>query len=86
MSNAKTISGHISFMFILVGLLAGCAVGPDFKRPSTPDVTVYTATPVPSLTNSATTELGESQRLVEGRWSTPMVARIWLSQAGYPRH
>jgi NodT family efflux transporter outer membrane factor (OMF) lipoprotein len=81
MSNAKIISGHISFMFILVGLLAGCAVGPDFKRPSTPDVTVYTATPVPSLTASATTELGESQRLVEGETVNPQ----WWQEFGSAR-
>ncbi|MFH2124090.1 MAG: efflux transporter outer membrane subunit [Pseudomonadota bacterium] len=68
MSNVKTISGHISFMFILVGLLAGCAVGPDFKPPAAPDVAAYTTTPLPSQTVSAPTPLGESQRFIEGGW------------------
>jgi NodT family efflux transporter outer membrane factor (OMF) lipoprotein len=54
MKNAKTISGHIFTALILVGLLAGCTVGPDFKRPAPPDVASYTPTP---------TSLGESQRL-----------------------
>lgn len=31
---------------ILATLLAGCAAGPDFKRPAAPAVAVYTATPV----------------------------------------
>jgi NodT family efflux transporter outer membrane factor (OMF) lipoprotein len=32
---------------ICVVLLAGCAVGPDFKRPPPPAVTAFTATPTP---------------------------------------
>ncbi|MDD3814063.1 MAG: efflux transporter outer membrane subunit [Desulfocapsaceae bacterium] len=68
MSNAKTINGHISFMFILVGLLAGCAVGPDFKPPAAPDVAAYTTTTLPSQTVSAPTALGESQRFIKGGW------------------
>lgn len=35
---------------ILVGLLAGCAAGPDFKRPTPPDVSSYTTTPLPVQT------------------------------------
>ena len=34
-------------------LLAGCAVGPDFKKPAAPDVTRYTDTELPSKTASA---------------------------------
>jgi NodT family efflux transporter outer membrane factor (OMF) lipoprotein len=81
MSNVKTISGHISFMFILVGLLAGCAVGPDFKRPAVPDVAAYTATPLPSQTVSAPTPLGESQRFIEGGW----VNSQWWHELGSPK-
>ncbi len=51
---------------IVAGLLVGCAVGPNFKRPPAPAVGAYTATPLPALTASAPMELGESQRLVEG--------------------
>jgi NodT family efflux transporter outer membrane factor (OMF) lipoprotein len=81
MSNAKTISGHISFMFILVGLLAGCAVGPDFKRPTTLDVAAYTATPLPAQTVSAPTPLGESQRFIEGG----LVNSQWWHELGSPK-
>ncbi|MEW5890733.1 MAG: efflux transporter outer membrane subunit [Pseudomonadota bacterium] len=51
---------------ILLGSLAGCAAGPDFKRPAAPGVADYTATPVARETDSAPTRLGEPQRLVTG--------------------
>jgi len=50
----------------LAGLLAGCAVGPDFKRPAAPEVAHYTATPLAAQTESAQVALGETQRLVDG--------------------
>ncbi len=81
MSNAKTISGHISFMFILVGLLAGCAIGPDFKSPAPPDVAAYTATPLPAQTVSAPTPLGESQRFIEGG----LINSQWWHELGSPK-
>lgn len=46
---------------ILAGLLAGCAVGPDFKRPAVPDVPGYTAAALPAQTVSAPTTLGDAQ-------------------------
>lgn len=51
---------------ILAGLLAGCAVGPDFKRPATPDVPGYTAAPLPAHTASAPTTLGVAQHFSAG--------------------
>lgn len=48
----------------LAGLLAGCTVGPDFKRPTGPDVPVYTAAPMPADTAAVPTDLGESQHFV----------------------
>lgn len=51
---------------ILVGLLAGCAVGPDFKRPAAPEVLGYTAAPLPSQTASAPTALGDAQHFSSG--------------------
>ena len=47
-------------------LLAGCAVGPDFKKPAPPAVTRYTATPL--STTVATHDLagGEAQRFING--------------------
>jgi outer membrane protein TolC len=58
---------------VLSAILAGCAVGPDFKRPATPDVSDYIASPLPAQTASAHTAFGESQRfgqggMVEAEW------------------
>lgn len=86
MANARTMhglgadvmrTGHVparkfAILALAVGL-AGCAAGPDFKRPAAPEVVDYTATPVPAQTESAPTRLGEAQRLVsdmpiDGQW------------------
>lgn len=72
MKTVKMVSGHICTALILVGLLAGCTVGPDFKRPAPPDVTTYTPTPTP---------LGESQH-----FSTNGLAnRQWWHELGSAR-
>jgi NodT family efflux transporter outer membrane factor (OMF) lipoprotein len=49
-----------------IALLAGCAVGPDFKKPSAPEVSGYSRDPF--TTTSGTTNLigGETQRFVSG--------------------
>lgn len=60
----------------LAGLLAGCAAGPDFKRPAALDVVNYPAMLVPAQTESTPTRLGEAQRLVEG---LPMDKQWWRS-------
>jgi len=54
---------HSSFIILL---LAGCAVGPDFKKPAAPEVGGYT--PAPLSTTSGTTNVtgGEPQRFVSG--------------------
>jgi len=41
-------------------LLAGCAVGPDFERPSPPATTSYTAQPLPASTASGSAEIAGS--------------------------
>lgn len=53
-------------LLALAVALAGCAAGPDFKRPAAPDVADYTATPLAAQTESAPVKLGEPQRLVSG--------------------
>lgn len=87
MANARTMhglsadvmrTGHVlarkfAVLALAVGL-AGCAAGPDFKRPAAPEVADYTATPVPAQTESALTQLGEAQRLVPGM---PIDAQWW---------
>lgn len=72
-----TGTGHGSLRavaaFLLAGLLAGCAAGPDFTRPASPDVAGYTAGPLPARTVSAAAALGETQHFsagasVDARW------------------
>ncbi len=71
----------ISASAIVIGLLASCAIGPDFKRPPAPTVATYTTTPLPALTASAPTELAKSQRLVEGSLANPQ----WWQELGSAR-
>ncbi len=47
-------------------LLAGCEVGPDFKRPAAPAVSGYTPEPLPAETAAAPIAAGEAQRFVQG--------------------
>ncbi|HTY21132.1 MAG TPA: efflux transporter outer membrane subunit [Geobacteraceae bacterium] len=48
-------------------LIAGCAAGPDFHRPSPPGAKGYTETPLPSETTSAPSIGGDAQRFIPGR-------------------
>jgi len=47
--------------------LAGCAVGPDFRRPAIPDTKGYTDTPLAAETSSSPGTGGEAQRFIQGR-------------------
>lgn len=59
---------------ILAGLLlAGCAVGPDFRRPDAPETKSYTAGPLAERTAAAPVAGGESQRFVTGK----AIAQAW---------
>jgi len=49
-----------------VVLLAGCAVGPDFKHPAAPEITRYTREPM-AQTASTDTAAGQRQRFVVDR-------------------
>lgn len=56
-----------SLLAILAGLLmAGCAVGPDFKRPAAPPVSDYTAQPLATTSTSTNTVGGQAQRFAKG--------------------
>ena len=62
-------------IIILFILLSGCAVGPDFQRPTAPDVDRYTRQPLPEQTASVEVKGGEAQRFVHdmdipGQWWT----------------
>ena len=47
-------------------LIAGCAVGPNFKRPEAPNVSNYTATPVSNTVATANVTGGASQHFATG--------------------
>ena len=51
---------------ILLILLSGCAVGPNFQRPTAPTVDRYTPQPLPAQTASVEGRGGEMQRFVQG--------------------
>ncbi|BDU19396.1 efflux transporter outer membrane subunit [Dyella sp. GSA-30] len=53
-------------MVMASSLLAGCAVGPDFKRPAAPEVDRYTAHPITETVASANVAGGEAQRFASG--------------------
>ncbi len=53
---------------------AGCTVGPNFKAPAAPDVSDYTAHPLPTTLTAANVSGGEAQRLVSG---TDISAEWW---------
>jgi NodT family efflux transporter outer membrane factor (OMF) lipoprotein len=54
-------------------LIAGCAVGPNFKKPPAPDAGGYTTTPLSSTSSTASIAGGEAQHFVRridipGQW------------------
>ena len=54
---------HAALVF---AALAGCAVGPDFRRPGSPAVSSYTTGALPENTAAAPVAGGESQRFAAG--------------------
>jgi NodT family efflux transporter outer membrane factor (OMF) lipoprotein len=48
-------------------LAAGCAVGPEFKRPAPPTDGGYTPTPISTTSSTSNIASGEAQHFVEGR-------------------
>jgi NodT family efflux transporter outer membrane factor (OMF) lipoprotein len=51
---------------LIAAALAGCAAGPDFRRPDPPAVSSYTAGALPENTAGAQVPGGETQRFVSG--------------------
>lgn len=56
-------------------LLAGCAVGPDFRKPAAPDAKTYTSTALPAQTDSTPVPGGNAQHFnsgadISGDWWT----------------
>ena len=65
----------LAALFTVVVLLTGCAVGPDFRRPTAPNVERYTPQSLPDQTASVEVKGGEAQRFVHdmdipGQWWT----------------
>lgn len=48
-------------------LAAGCAVGPNFKKPAAPQVGGYTPAPITTTSSTPNVTGGEEQHIVEGR-------------------
>jgi outer membrane protein TolC len=60
-------AGRLSGGLALAGLLvAGCAVGPDFKTPAPPAVSAYVDHPLAATASAPDVEGGEAQRFVGG--------------------
>lgn len=62
-----SIRAH-GFVFLFTfSMIAGCAVGPNFKKPAAPGVNSYTATPLAAATSQTDGVTGgEAQRFVQG--------------------
>lgn len=72
---ASFYSANISALALSTALLAGCAVGPEFRAPTVPEGKDFRATPLPASTQAANTPTGDAQRFLEGaavpsRWWT----------------
>jgi len=79
LSNSKPAlrTGTARVLALLAGIsVAGCAVGPDYRRPDAPPVDRFTAQPLPAATTSAEVADGDAQRFLQGR---DVPARWWTT-------
>jgi NodT family efflux transporter outer membrane factor (OMF) lipoprotein len=65
-ARAKSMRVPASIIAALAVLLAGCAVGPDFKKPAAPEVSGYAAAPLATTSGATNVTGGEPQRFVSG--------------------
>lgn len=63
-------------LILIIGTLTACAVGPDYTRPSAPDVDRISVAPLPAATTATDAPTGDAQRFLEGE-SAP--AQWWLA-------
>jgi NodT family efflux transporter outer membrane factor (OMF) lipoprotein len=62
------ISTKITYSSLaLIILLAGCAVGPNFKKPASPSVKAYTEKELPKQTTAADTMAGAAQTFIDNK-------------------
>jgi len=71
---------HVTLV-LAATLVAGCAVGPDFKKPAPPQVSGYTTGPLPTTASSANVVGGEAQRFAEGGQIPAQWWRLFHSNA-----
>ena len=72
---------HIRFApLVATGLLAACAVGPDYKAPEAPAATAFRETPTPLQTESAPVQAGDAQSFQVGA----KIAADWWTIFGSP--
>jgi NodT family efflux transporter outer membrane factor (OMF) lipoprotein len=65
--SGKAVTGGRLVTVVAVLSMTGCAVGPNFVRPSAPKDAGYAPKPLPSTTVAANVHGGEAQRLALGR-------------------
>jgi NodT family efflux transporter outer membrane factor (OMF) lipoprotein len=68
----QSIHKHKSRLVIILAacallLIAGCTVGPNFKKPAAPPDAGYTPAPLSTTSSTANVTGGEAQKFVEGR-------------------
>ena len=71
MNNFRSSVQRGACLAVIMALLGGCAVGPDFVRPTPPDADRYTREPLPAATVAAD---GQAQHFMAG---TAMTADWW---------
>jgi NodT family efflux transporter outer membrane factor (OMF) lipoprotein len=65
-SRASTFPALQALALQALLVVAGCALGPDFKRPSAPDVSDLTAVPLSTTATASNVQGGEAQRFASG--------------------
>lgn len=68
--------GHKAYLraALLLAVLGGCAVGPDFEAPQAPQTSSYTATPLPAQT---VTVSGKEEKTQKITWDAPISRQWW---------
>jgi NodT family efflux transporter outer membrane factor (OMF) lipoprotein len=65
-SNRKTRAMRSVTASLALTLIAGCAMGPNFKAPTAPQVNGYTPSPLSTMSSATNIAGGQAQRFVEG--------------------
>jgi NodT family efflux transporter outer membrane factor (OMF) lipoprotein len=71
----------IAIVMAAGALVAGCAVGPNFRRPPAPETGTYTETKLPGRTATAPVAGGEAQHFVPGREISAQWWTLFQSEA-----